>query len=109
MPDLEPREPIQVWLIIDDDGVAVRVYSQGNQLADEYRATAASIGGAQAEVTARYAGRGYIAEGGWHPQRWTTNAEGYGMIIHESSCTFRRLGRDLGPEIATTARPPSDP
>lgn len=89
MPDLELREPIQVWLVIDDDGVAVRVYGQGDRLTDAYRAEAASIQGAQAEVTARYAKLGYQAEGGWHPQRWTTDCTGYGGIIHESSCTFR--------------------
>ena len=89
MPDLELREPIQVWLMIDDDGVAVRVYSQDDRPTDAYRADAASIAEAQQEITDRYVRLGYEAEGEWRPQRWTTNAEGYGMIIHESSCAFR--------------------
>jgi hypothetical protein len=89
VPDLEPREPIEVWLILDEDGVAVRVYSHGGRVADAYRARAVSIEGAQTEVTARYAERGYRAGGGWRPQRWTADRTGYGEIIHESSRTFR--------------------
>lgn len=89
MPGLQQREPIEVWLMINDDGVSVRVYAQGGRLADAYHSDAASIEEAQAEVTVRYTGRGYTADGGWRPQRWTTGRTGYGMITHESSCTFR--------------------
>ena len=88
MPDVQPRESIEVWLILDDEGVAVRVYGHGARLVGAYHAAAVSIEGAQAEVTARYTERGYRAEGGWRPQRWTTDHEGYGEIIHESSRTF---------------------
>ena len=53
---LEPelRQPVEVWLAMDNDGVGVRVYSQDNRLADAYRAGAPSLDAAQGEITAHY-------------------------------------------------------
>lgn len=87
--ELGAREPVEVWLAIDNAGIAVRVYGAKHQLADVYHARECSIEGAQTEITSHYAERGYEAEGGWRPQRWTTDPTGYGEIIHESSCAFR--------------------
>ncbi len=89
MLDPESRQPIKVWLTLDNDGVGVRVYSQDNRLADEYRADAPSLDAAQREIAAHYTERGYTASGEWCPQRWSTGPTGYGEIVHQSSCTFR--------------------
>src|ERR1700737_667339 len=53
---LEPelRQPVEVWLAMDNDGVGVRLYSQDNRLADAYRAGAPSLDAAQGEITAHY-------------------------------------------------------
>jgi hypothetical protein len=83
------REAVEVWLAIDNDGIAVRVYGPERQLTDVYHARECSIEGAQTEITSHYVERGYKAEAGWRAQRWTTDPTGYGEIIHESSRTFR--------------------
>ena len=87
---LEPelRQPVEVWLAMDNDGVGVRVYSQDNRLADAYRAGAPSLDAAQGEITAHYTKRGYTADGEWRPQRWSTGPTGYGEIVRESSGMF---------------------
>ncbi|MBV9093274.1 MAG: hypothetical protein JO132_05285 [Streptosporangiaceae bacterium] len=87
MPELE-RDAIEVWLHLDEEGVAVRVYGPGDRLLDAYHAHAVSIQAAQAEVTARYTERGYRAEGSWRLQRWSTDRQGFGEIIHDSSRSF---------------------
>jgi predicted enzyme related to lactoylglutathione lyase len=87
-PDRETRQPIEVRLRIDEAGIAVRVYDRNDQLVDEYHADLRSMTEAQQEITDRYVRLGYEAEGKWRPQQWTTGADGYGEIIHESSRKF---------------------